>query len=227
MGNINYDYVWSVGNNPHVTATPESGNVAKGGRAVCRLVYNPKVPEILDNYKVFCQVVNADRYSMVLSGQGHQPQEFVGRLYLPTSRKSTHSCTRAGRVGDSNGCIAMAPHGRPRDVGVNFSFHQYNFGPSFLWKLGMEKSEAVLIVTNEDRMDVSYELLFKDTPWLEADAPPTVLAPGDQDTPWLEADAPPTVLAPGDQDTPWLEADAPPTVLAPGDQPDDVARASD
>ena len=96
MGNINYDYVWSVGNNPHVTATPESGNVAKGGRAVCRLVYNPKVPEILDNYKVFCQVVNADRYSMVLSGQGHQPQVIINMF----NRNSSEDCIylRAERV---------------------------------------------------------------------------------------------------------------------------------
>ncbi|GMH35419.1 hypothetical protein BSKO_03287 [Bryopsis sp. KO-2023] len=73
-GNINYDFVWSIGTNPRITVHPETGSVAQGERFVCELCYNPHVPEKLDNYKVTCSIVNGRRYTMNLMGVGHKPR---------------------------------------------------------------------------------------------------------------------------------------------------------
>jgi len=40
-------------------------------------------------------------------------------------------------------------------------------------------AQTVLIVSNEDTTDISFDLSWESTAWLEVDAPPTVLAPGE------------------------------------------------
>jgi hydrocephalus-inducing protein len=85
MGNVNYDYVWTTGNNSHVSVTPETGSVPKGSRVLCELLYSPKTSEILENYRIACQVVNASKYQFSLSGQGHQPKvDFSFYRYVGT-----------------------------------------------------------------------------------------------------------------------------------------------
>jgi hypothetical protein len=46
---------------------------------------------------------------------------------------------------------------------------QFNFGVA----------QTVLVVSNEDTTDISFDISWESTAWLEVDAPPTVLAPGE------------------------------------------------
>ena len=46
----------------------------KGEKVTVELCYSPSLLEHLDNYRVFCNVENGNRYSLSLSGQGHRPK---------------------------------------------------------------------------------------------------------------------------------------------------------
>eukprot|EP00854_Cymbomonas_tetramitiformis_P000766 gene766-1240_t len=62
---------------------------------------------------------------------------------------------------------------------LQFSFHQHDFGPSFLYTLGMPKTKKMLVVSNDDQRDISFDCLFDNTDWLEVECASTVLAPGE------------------------------------------------
>ena len=61
---------------------------------------------------------------------------------------------------------------------LNFSFTKMDFGPCFLYRQGAAANMAVLRLTNEDMHDISYDMQYENKPYLEIDAPPTNLAPG-------------------------------------------------
>ena len=62
---------------------------------------------------------------------------------------------------------------------LDFSFYSYNFGPCFVQSGGGASNQAVLRVVNNDSIDISCDLLFESTPYLEVESSPTVLAPGE------------------------------------------------
>lgn len=59
-----------------------------------------------------------------------------------------------------------------------FSFTKLDFGACFLHRQGAQPAQAVLKLTNEDNSDVSYDVVFDNKPYLELDASPTNLSPG-------------------------------------------------
>ena len=67
---------------------------------------------------------------------------------------------------------------RGRRPQLNFSFMKMDFGPCFLYRQGAAPTIAVLRLTNEDTQDISYDAQFDNKPYLEIDAPPTNLSPG-------------------------------------------------
>jgi hydrocephalus-inducing protein len=67
---------------------------------------------------------------------------------------------------------------RGRRPQLNFSFQRMDFGPCFLYRQGAAPTTAVLRLTNEDTHDISYDCEFDNKGYLEVDAPPTNLAPG-------------------------------------------------
>ena len=67
---------------------------------------------------------------------------------------------------------------RGRRPNLNFSLMKMDFGSCFLYRQGALPNVAVLRLTNEDTQDISYDAQFDNKPWLEVDAPPTNLAPG-------------------------------------------------
>jgi len=68
--------------------------------------------------------------------------------------------------------------GSGRKPMLAFSFTRMDFGPCFLYKQGARATQAVLRLTNEDTHDVSYDVVFDNKPYLELDASPTNLSPG-------------------------------------------------
>ena len=99
------------------------------------LCYSPSLLEHLDNYRVFCNVENGNRYSLSLSGQGHRPK-------------------------------------------LDFSLFSYDFGPRFVHARGMEPNEFMLRTTNNDDIDISYDILYENNEILEVVGGSTVLTPG-------------------------------------------------
>ena len=62
---------------------------------------------------------------------------------------------------------------------LDFSFHSHNFGPCFIQSGGPAMNQASLRVVNNDIIDISCDLVFESTPYLEVKSSPTVLAPGE------------------------------------------------
>ncbi|KNC50959.1 hydrocephalus inducing isoform b [Thecamonas trahens ATCC 50062] len=69
--------------------------------------------------------------------------------------------------------------GAVRRPALKFSVLHHDFGPCVLHRVGSAVPTKVLVVTNEDVKDVAFECLFDNTEYLEVQAPPTVLAPGE------------------------------------------------
>ena len=72
-GDVNYNFSWNTGTRNDISVEPASGTVHKGEKVTVELCYSPSLLEHLDNYRVFCNVENGNRYSLSLSGQGHRP----------------------------------------------------------------------------------------------------------------------------------------------------------
>jgi len=62
---------------------------------------------------------------------------------------------------------------------LNFSFFDYDFGPTFLQEPGMAPSTATLIARNDDVQNVSFDMLFVSNAAFTVDFSSTVLAPGE------------------------------------------------
>ncbi|XP_014668502.1 PREDICTED: LOW QUALITY PROTEIN: hydrocephalus-inducing protein homolog [Priapulus caudatus] len=69
-----------------------------------------------------------------------------------------------------NGCGAV-----PK---LEKSFTKHDFGPCFLYKLGMPAKTAVLKLTNQDTRDIGLDCLHVSNGWLEMDFQAQVLPPG-------------------------------------------------
>ena len=61
---------------------------------------------------------------------------------------------------------------------LDLSFYSHNFGPQFIVEQGVRPAKAVLRATNNDSKEISFDCLYENTPHLQVDCPPTVLAPG-------------------------------------------------
>ena len=134
-GDVNYNFSWNTGTRNDISVEPASGTVHKGEKVTVELCYSPSLLEHLDNYRVFCNVENGNRYSLSLSGQGHRPK-------------------------------------------LDFSLFSYDFGPRFVHARGMEPNEFMLRTTNNDDIDISYDILYENNEILEVVGGSTVLTPG-------------------------------------------------
>jgi hypothetical protein len=56
MGQVNFDYVWSVGSSHLITVRPQSGSVPRGERRVVEVSFAPTTTDKLADYQVSCQV---------------------------------------------------------------------------------------------------------------------------------------------------------------------------
>jgi len=72
----------------------------------------------------------------------------------------------------------FAVSGAGRKPLLAFSLTRIDFGNCFLYRQGAQPATAVLRLTNEDSHDVSYDVVFDNKPFLELDASPTNLSPG-------------------------------------------------
>ena len=67
-GSLMYEYLWKLGGNPRLAASPLIGSVGPGARVVCKLSYSPTAAQLLAQHKVTCQVINGRTYMLLLSG---------------------------------------------------------------------------------------------------------------------------------------------------------------
>ena len=62
---------------------------------------------------------------------------------------------------------------------LDFSFTQHDFGACFVHEEGMRAEQQVLVITNQDERDVSVDLDFVSTDYLEVNASTLCLSPGE------------------------------------------------
>ena len=62
---------------------------------------------------------------------------------------------------------------------LDLSFLQHDFGPCTVWQQGMEPIRAVLKARNDDKQNISFDVLYDLTEHLHVDCGATVLTPGE------------------------------------------------
>ncbi|KAF5907639.1 hydrocephalus-inducing protein, partial [Clarias magur] len=67
--------------------------------------------------------------------------------------------------------------GSTTSPGLEFSFHKYNFGKTFIYSAGMLPAICTLIISNKGERGISVNCLFSNTPFLEVSFNPDVLPP--------------------------------------------------
>jgi adenylate kinase family enzyme len=90
-GDYNYDFQWyhgiqaaTMGSGPQgstsqsssglITIDPEVGTVSKREKAVCKIMFEPKAPVSMENYKCVCKITNGSTYTLLVAGNGAQPK---------------------------------------------------------------------------------------------------------------------------------------------------------
>lgn len=98
--------------------------------------------------------------------------------YNPNSQEVLDNYSLTCKIQNSHKYVlSLTAQGhRPK---LDFSFYSHNFGPCFVQSGGGASNQAVLRVVNNDSIDISCDLLFESTPYLEVESSPTVLAPGE------------------------------------------------
>ena len=98
--------------------------------------------------------------------------------YSPSAQESLDMYALTCKIQNSHKYVLnlTAQGHRPK---LDFSFHSHNFGPCFIQSGGPAMNQASLRVVNNDIIDISCDLVFESTPYLEVKSSPTVLAPGE------------------------------------------------
>eukprot|EP01059_Diplonema_ambulator_P004214 TRINITY_DN13916_c0_g1_i7.p1 TRINITY_DN13916_c0_g1~~TRINITY_DN13916_c0_g1_i7.p1 ORF type:complete len:2675 (+),score=1012.75 TRINITY_DN13916_c0_g1_i7:232-8256(+) len=134
-GKLHFDYRWTRAPSSVITLAHEIDTVARNGRSVCDLSFNPTKVCNIENYRMVCKITNGASYIVQVQGAGVQPN-------------------------------------------VHFSVTKIDFGAQFLYIPGKHAApkKHVLQITNQDKMDISFECIAEPPAWLEVDATPSVLA---------------------------------------------------
>ncbi|KAL5467034.1 hypothetical protein EMCRGX_G031201 [Ephydatia muelleri] len=118
-------------------------------------------------------------YKWTLSEKCLQPGGDGGQVIMMSLKGSdlTLSITNGPSIARPD--IVIALRGQGVEPLVEFSFMEYNFGYSFLYRLDTPLNNAVLTITNKDTKDVSINCLYANKQAVDVDFEPKLLTPGE------------------------------------------------
>eukprot|EP01064_Diplonema_japonicum_P013676 TRINITY_DN21214_c0_g1_i2.p1 TRINITY_DN21214_c0_g1~~TRINITY_DN21214_c0_g1_i2.p1 ORF type:complete len:4615 (+),score=1185.39 TRINITY_DN21214_c0_g1_i2:107-13846(+) len=72
-GKLHFDYKWSRPPSSAVNLSNEIDTVARNGKSVCELTFNPTRVCNIENYRMVCKITNGASYTLQMQGTGVQP----------------------------------------------------------------------------------------------------------------------------------------------------------